>query len=346
VRPNPKFHVDEEQWALWLRPPEPMKVVPLYERDWEVNVRAGERRVVPMGHGRQIASVHFGARWLLLRSQREPEVDPTTISWLSDLCEKFPEVRGYALYRHSHGDEEGARWVKDGELGEGFQGYVMALGNLGSFCARVTEVVEHTPTYDEPEDEAHLVEHRYRRIVGPADIPWYHATRLSAVPAIMREGLIPKFQLEQQRGEERQERGWAPGWHMDIQDAVYLTRSPEQAARIAETLALRYEEDSAIIEVEGAALRDPSLVVVDEDALGTEFSRPSSADADPDFPEYWTSLVSIGSLGYRGRIEPSYLRVVAFGRYRQERYYDDYRGHEVVDEDFELESVEDEAAAE
>ncbi len=67
---------------------------------------------------------------------------------------------------------------------------------------------------------------------------------------------------------------------------------------------------AVVLEVGVGAIADPSLLVIDEDALFSDFGPPSSGPHDDDFPDYYVSVRATGRLGYRGVLGARHLSVM------------------------------------
>lgn len=143
--------------------------------------------------------------------------------------------------------------------------------------------------------------YKYRVLRRATEQPYYHATRLKHVPKILVEGLRPSASLRSER--DGREEGWTQ-LNGGLQDAVYLTASQGYAYQIAQTLADRYNEPAAIIEVDISGF-DPSRLVEDEDETDAAWYEHRG-------PGYLRSVSNrrIQALGVLGAIPPDRLELV------------------------------------
>lgn len=146
--------------------------------------------------------------------------------------------------------------------------------------------------------------YRYRVLKPLKKDEWFHVTRASALPSIMRMGLVPSETMRSLQGEQ----GWTQ-WNLHLQNVVYLTADQDYAAAIAETLAGRFEEDAIVLQV--TCPIDLKTVRLDEDVLRDEEGTMHRITRSrvPDFIESYASKTR--SIGVARRIAPSCVKLVA-----------------------------------
>lgn len=225
--------------------------------------------------------------------------DPRLVTIIRSTIEALPELKDFTI-SNLHFDDENGEW------------YYEDHGVASQMLAKTKTIKKKSANYLEDAYEAF----KYEVFKDLKDYDWYHATRKSNWPSIKQKGLLPSKTFEQGSG-------WTQ-FNFNLQNAVYLTRIPGFAFRIAQTLANRFDEDAIVIKVDGNALKDYTKISVDEDALRNTYdgsvdlfvSTYEIHHKDPRhlhrLPEFQESVSDphLSSLGYRSIIEPKYLSIV------------------------------------
>jgi hypothetical protein len=175
------------------------------------------------------------------------------------------------------------------------------VGKLKDLLQNTKKISGKSPAYSKEEEQFKQFEYEVFKDIS--EHSWYHATRESNLSSINEKGLLPSKEFKQGSG-------WTE-FNFNLQNAVYLTANKDYAENIAITLSERYEESAVVLKIDGAALKDYSKLIVDEDSLRNEYTDKVEAGAvKQGMADYLTSVVdTIQSIGYKGRIAPEYISV-------------------------------------
>jgi len=211
--------------------------------------------------------------------------DPRLASILSSSRKWIPGFDEYVVSKHHHNDEVET-------FGTVFD-LVNKIKKTKIKSKKWSDKSDDTPTYEEFEFEV---------LQDVSERPWYHTTKLSNLKSIASKGLLPSKEFEQ-----------GSGWtqlNLNLQNAVYLTADKNYALDIGETLLGRFNEPSIVLQISGDALKNTENLVIDEDSLIDEYTGTVAGGKFVwGLPDYMTSVVDkIESLGYEGKINPTYIK--------------------------------------
>jgi hypothetical protein len=299
MEPNPRYpfaSVFEDLLVRFSKGDRPYKLVV------EEEVGAG-RTIWPVpaksNSGSPLASVEPSRRSIILDGDL---MNPTTVHWLFEFLSRYGQgmLEFELLERDPNPEDWDSPYIDTG--------YTVRRFLDESKVIHEQSVIRH----GRDPGRSHRKDFEYRALKSPQELVWYHATLEKNVPSIMERGLLPSS-LKQGRVD-----GWSPGWNMDLQQGVYLTSSLSLAAQIAETLAIREEQNAVIVKVDGRGLEDTKRLTFDEDALRNSYDGSVQWEGyDADFPQWVTGLESwVKSVAYLGKIAPKYLRVVSTAVYK------------------------------
>ena len=272
IRANPHFR----EWAIVL-------VAPGRNMDWGVEIFSGSR------HGNSQADYVLKADTRTIELNNPNALyDPHTPALLSALL-RFPYFREYVVTDHKSFHTP---------LASALQGVQRVAGHYSTYPARGGQRSE--------KPFGMLV---FRQLFQR---DWYHVTTKEAVPSIMRTGLRPSSALESFKGFvslDALSRTGMSTVNLDMQAAVYLVGSLQKARKIGEIVIAKRRQSAVILQVNSNILKEYHKLVVDEDIL-----RDYTGRIDPVFsgtiPHFLDSALNINTIGYRGIIPPSMLRIV------------------------------------
>lgn len=176
---------------------------------------------------------------------------------------------------------------------------------LNSLTAKITteelEGINYRNFYEKNDT---VLKYKIKTLHKLQELDWYHATTKDSWENIIkRDGLKPS-------GLQQLGSGLSSSLNMWIQDAVYLTCDYDYAKYFANIICLKRETDCVILKINGNSLIDFSKIIIDEDALRDNFSSALNYDwVDRQYPSFYTSLLKISNIGYRGNIPPSAIQL-------------------------------------
>jgi len=241
-------------------------------------------------HSKHLVFINTQEKTIIINPiSKLPLQDPRVTLQLSSLLETFPEFAGYQVQLNVYNEETGA-WEERN------------IATLQDLVSKKKTISGKYKEFNRMQDDS-FEEYHFEVLQDVTEIDWYHATLRSNWNSIKRVGLIPSQEFQ-----NPQQYGWTV-LNMDLQNAVYLTYSKRYAQEIATELANRFDQPAVVLKIKGAALENPSKIVVDEDALRNDFDGGISAGmAMAGMPNYFSSIQHrLKSIGYEGTIKPGFI---------------------------------------